>query len=290
MPGRWKVSDQIRHGKGFEIASSSDRISLRFTVATPHFGPQFSMERYTTTLGDFQQLWTINSQFSFAEERTYVQITLATISLLSVAKDSAEHHFYELGGKNRVPSCRQFLPALTFYAIQIGLRLPSLALLTIYLGDLFGIFLVAMLPANFVLANLTLNTLTAKVNFIVNILTTFSHWPKCIFNEFQNVWTGLLSTLSPICFVAKEKVRDHLSKCNKYYTPITHYRNSTMINEIMSCKDSEENFMLTTYGTAWASLPSLWPPTPSSTGCCTTRAASPPATSLTTLKGTAWFA
>ncbi len=111
------------------------------------------------------------------------------MSLISLAKDSAEHHFHELNGKSRVPTTGQFFPTHIFYILQIALRLPTLALLTIYLGDWFGLFLVTMLPANFLLASLTLNTLTAK-----------------------NVWTGLLSTMSPICFVSKEKIRDHLSK------------------------------------------------------------------------------
>ena len=81
------------------------------------------------------------------------------------------------------------LPTIIFYMIQIGLRLPSLVLLTIYLGDWFGLFLAALLPVNFTLASLNLKTLTAK-----------------------NVWTGLMSTLAPICFVAKDKIKDHHSK------------------------------------------------------------------------------
>lgn len=78
---------------------------------------------------------------------------------------------------------------MIFYMVQIALRLPSLVLITIFLGDWFGLFLAALLPVNFTLASLNLKTLTAK-----------------------NVWTGLMSTLAPICFVAKSKIKDHISK------------------------------------------------------------------------------
>ena len=108
---------------------------------------------------------------------------------MSVAKDCAEHHFHELSGKSYIPYCNQVLPTIMFYMVQIALRLPSLVLLTIYLGDWFGLFLATLLPVNFTLASLNLKTLTAK-----------------------NVWTGLMSTLAPICFVAKDKIKDHHSK------------------------------------------------------------------------------
>ena len=81
------------------------------------------------------------------------------------------------------------LPTIFWYFVQILLRLPALGLLTIYLGDWFGLYLAALLPVNFTLATMNLKTLTAK-----------------------NVWTGLLSTLAPICFVAKDKIKDHHSK------------------------------------------------------------------------------
>ena len=51
------------------------------------------------------------------------------------------------------------------------------------------LFLATLLPVNFTLASLNLRTLTAK-----------------------NVWTGLMSTLAPICFVDKDKIKDHISK------------------------------------------------------------------------------
>jgi hypothetical protein len=126
---------------------------------------------------------------NFLGVETKVQLALACLALTSIAKDCAEHHFHELSGKSFIPFCSQVLPTIFFYVVQILLRLPSLALLTVYLGDWFGLFLAALLPSNYVLASLTLKTLTAK-----------------------NVWTGLMSTIAPICFVDKEKVRDHHSK------------------------------------------------------------------------------
>ena len=57
------------------------------------------------------------------------------------------------------------------------------------MGDWFGLFLAAILPIHYTLASMNLRTLAAK-----------------------NVWTGLLSTLAPICFVAKDKIKDHNCK------------------------------------------------------------------------------
>ena len=104
-------------------------------------------------------------------------------------QDYAEHHYHEISGKSYIPFCHQIFPTIIFYMVQIVLRLPSLTLLTIYLGDWFGLFLAALFPVNFTLASLNLRTLTAK-----------------------NVWTGLMSILAPSCFVAKDKIKDHNSK------------------------------------------------------------------------------
>ena len=128
-------------------------------------------------------------KFQPDREETWAQICLTLISILNLSKDCAEHHFHEISGKSLIPSCHQVYPTILFYLIQIMLRLPSLALLTIYLGDWFGLYLAVLLPIHFTLASMNLRTLTAK-----------------------NVWTGLLSTLAPICFVAKEKVKDHIGR------------------------------------------------------------------------------
>ena len=128
-------------------------------------------------------------KFQPDREETWAQICLTLISILNLSKDCAEHHFHEISGKSLIPFSHQIFPTIFWYFIQILLRLPALALLTIYLGDWFGLYLAALLPVNFTLATMNLKTLTAK-----------------------NVWTGLLSTLAPICFVAKDKIKDHHSK------------------------------------------------------------------------------
>lgn len=131
----------------------------------------------------------LSHQFALDREDSIIQMALMLLAICNLAKDCAEHHFHEISGKSYIPYCNQVLPTILFYMLQIALRLPSLALLTIYLGDWFGLFLAALLPVNFTLASLNLKTLTAK-----------------------NVWTGLMSTLAPVCFVAKAKIKDHISK------------------------------------------------------------------------------
>ena len=148
--------------------------------------------------------------FQADREESWAQFCLAMISILNLARDCAEHHFHEISGththlsrnrkpidfhfvsflgKSLIPFCYQVFPTLLFYFTQILLRLPSLALLTLYLGDWFGLFLAAILPIHYTLASMNLRTLAAK-----------------------NVWTGLLSTLAPICFVARDKIKDHICK------------------------------------------------------------------------------
>ena len=152
--------------------------------------------------------------FQADREESWAQFCLAMISILNLARDCAEHHFHEISGicsdskrkfsntipfqyfsgKSLIPFCYQVFPTLLFYFTQILLRLPSLALLTLYLGDWFGLFLAAILPIHYTLASMNLRTLAAK-----------------------NVWTGLLSTLAPICFVAKDKIKDHNCKPLLFY-------------------------------------------------------------------------
>ena len=129
----------------------------------------------------------LSHTFALDREETIAQMVLVFLCILNLAKDCAEHHFHELSGKTCIPFCRQVFPTLFFYILQILLRLPSMVLLTIYLGEWFGLVLAALLPINSTLASLNLRTLTAK-----------------------NVWTGLTSTLAPICFVDRSKIKDHL--------------------------------------------------------------------------------
>merc|ERR1712029_785400 len=79
--------------------------------------------------------------FQADREESWAQFCLAMISILNLARDCAEHHFHEISGKSLIPFCYQVFPTLLFYFTQILLRLPSLALLTLYLGDWFGLFL-----------------------------------------------------------------------------------------------------------------------------------------------------
>ena len=145
----------------------------------------------------------LSHTFALDREETMAQMVLVFLCVVNLAKDCAEHHFHELSGKTCIPFCRQVFPTLFFYILQILLRLPSMVLLTIYLGEWFGLVLAALLPINSTLASLNLRTLTAK-----------------------NVWTGLTSTLAPICFVDRSKIKDHLGmnllsarffKCTLFY-------------------------------------------------------------------------
>ena len=110
-------------------------------------------------------------------------VTRRTASPVNSYKYVEPHQYYSYLYKIIIISY-QVLHTIFWYFVQILIRLPALALLTSYLGDWFGLYLAALLPVNFTLATMNLKTLTAK-----------------------NFWNGLLSTLAPIYFVAKDKIK-----------------------------------------------------------------------------------
>ena len=77
-------------------------------------------------------------------------VTRRTASPVNSYKYVEPHQYYSYLYKIIIISY-QVLHTIFWYFVQILIRLLALALLTIYLGDWFGLYLAALLPVNFTL-------------------------------------------------------------------------------------------------------------------------------------------
>ena len=107
----------------------------------------------------------------------------AFMNFISLAKDYAERHHYEISGKSAMPSCGQMTCGFFYYSIVIFLRMQTLLLFLIMTHYWFFIFFITAIFLNAIMAFSTLRTPFSKT-----------------------VWTSFCSVLSPTCYMSKFKI------------------------------------------------------------------------------------
>ena len=120
-------------------------------------------------------------------DQHWPQLASVICSTLIIAKKVADHHYFEISGKNvkeRTSFC-QSVPRMFLNLFHIICRGYIIALLCSYLHFFSIIFLVTMVLTNFIVSRLILQTEVAKT-----------------------VWTAFASVLLPVKFCSKDTVKE----------------------------------------------------------------------------------
>jgi len=115
---------------------------------------------------------------------TYQLVSIGLSSLI-IAKSCADHHYFEISGKNvrvRSPYC-QLIIRMSFNILHIICRGAVLGLLASYLHYLFLAFTAAMILCNYFISNMIIKTDGSK-----------------------HFWTAFAAVLLPNCFISRDTV------------------------------------------------------------------------------------
>ena len=120
--------------------------------------------------------------FAMFSDYNYLHFACGAMALVSLAKDYAERHYYEMSAKTKIPGSDQLTCGFVYYTVVLLLRLPTLILLMVCFQHWFPAFLAVAILTNGLLAFITL-----RPSFVKTVCTSVSavSGPTCFMSKYK---------------------------------------------------------------------------------------------------------